>query len=91
MRKAGAGARGHTEASGGHPETGGDIFLWLEQDDMDLRSKKATQHHRATQTHRDAHCGGLNLRGYKQIHSKHYITAVAEGENCYLFILICVE
>ena len=44
MRETGAWASGDTEAGGGHPE-GADILLWLEQDDVDLGSKEAAQHH----------------------------------------------
>lgn len=61
MRETGAGASGNTEASGGHPE-GADILLRLEQDDVNLGSEEAAQHHRPTQTDRDAHGGGLHLK-----------------------------
>lgn len=60
LREAGAGARGHAEAGGGDSE-GADVLLRLEQDDVDLRSEEAAQHHRAAQADRDAHGGGLNL------------------------------
>lgn len=60
LREAGAGARGHAEAGGGDSE-GADVLLWLEQDDVDLRSEQAAQHHRAAQADGDAHSGGLNL------------------------------
>lgn len=60
LRKTGAGASVYTEAGGVHPECT-DILLWLEQDDVDLRSKEATQYHRPTETDRDAHGSGLYL------------------------------
>lgn len=60
LGEAGARAGGHTEAGGGDSE-GADILLGLEQDDVDLRSEQAAQHHRAAQADRDAHGGGLNL------------------------------
>lgn len=65
LRETGAGPGGDTEAGGCHPQ-GADILLWLEQDDVDLRSKEAAQHHRPTQTDRDAHGGGLNLQDERQ-------------------------
>lgn len=61
MRKTGALASGDTEAGGGHPQ-GADILLRLEKDDVDFRSKEASQHHRTTEAHRDAHGGGLHLQ-----------------------------
>lgn len=60
MREAGAWPGGDAEAGGGNSESA-DILLRLEQDDVDLGSKEATQHHRPTQTDRDAHGGGLHL------------------------------
>lgn len=60
LREAGAGACGHAKAGGGDSE-GADVLLRLEQDDVDLWSKQAAQHHRATQADGDAHGGGLNL------------------------------
>lgn len=60
LREAGAWAGGHTEAGGGDSE-GADVLLGLEQDDVDLRSEQAAQHHRAAQADGDAHGGGLNL------------------------------
>lgn len=60
LREAGARAGGHAEAGGGDSE-GADILLGLEQDDVDLRSEEAAQHHWAAQADGDAHGGGLNL------------------------------
>lgn len=68
---AGAGSRGRrrgrgrgrhrgTEAVGGDPQRG-HVFLRLEQDDVNLGSKEAAEHHRAAQTDGDAHGGGLHL------------------------------
>lgn len=68
---AGAGSRGRgrrrgrhggAEAVGGDPERR-HVLLRLEQDDVDLGSEEAAEHHRAAQTHRDAHGGGLHLWG----------------------------
>jgi len=61
LREAGARASGHTESSGGHSERT-DVLLGLEEDDVDLGSEQASQHHWTTQTHRDAHGSGLYLR-----------------------------
>ena len=65
FRVAGAGGRGRSGHCGaeavGRDSERGHIFLRLEQDDVDLRSKEAAQHHRAAQTDRDAHGGGLHL------------------------------
>lgn len=44
MRETGAGARGNTEAGGGHPQVA-DILLGLEHDDVDLWSKETAEHH----------------------------------------------
>lgn len=44
MREAGARASGHTESSGGHSERG-DVLLGLEEDDVNLGSEEAAQHH----------------------------------------------
>ena len=38
------------------------VLLWLEEDDVDLGGKEASQHHRTAQTHRDAHGGSLHLK-----------------------------
>lgn len=40
----------------------GDVLLRLEHDDVDFRSKHASQHHKSTQTDRYAHGRGLDLR-----------------------------
>lgn len=65
---AGAGSRGRrrgrhrgTEAVGSDPERR-HVLLRLEQDDVDLGSEEAAEHHRAAQAHRDAHGGGLHLQ-----------------------------
>lgn len=60
MRETGAWAGGDAEAGGGHSQCA-DILLWLEQNDVDLGSEEAAQHHRPTQTDGDAHGGGLHL------------------------------
>lgn len=61
MRVGGAGSRGGR----GEPVVLGpqrcDVLLRLEQYDVDLGGEEAAEDHRATQTHRDAHGGGLNL------------------------------
>lgn len=44
LRETGAGARGNTEAGGGHPQVA-DILLGLEHDDVDLWSKETAEHH----------------------------------------------
>lgn len=73
MRKTGARASGDAEAGGGHPE-GADILLRLEQDDVDLRSKEAAQHHRPTEADRDAHGGGLHLEEHRKVKKKKKVT-----------------
>lgn len=60
MRETGACSGGDAVARGGHSESA-DILLRLEQNDVDLGSEEAAQHHRPTQTDRDAHGGGLHL------------------------------
>lgn len=70
LRETRAWASGHTEASGGHPE-GADILLRLEQDDVNLGSEEAAQHHRPTQTDRDAHGGGLHLEEEPDVGRSH--------------------
>ena len=60
MREAGARAGGEAVPGAGRPEAA-HILLGLEQDDVDLRGEEAAQHHRAAQTDRDAHGGGLHL------------------------------
>lgn len=75
MRETGSWACGDAEAGGGHSQSA-DILLWLEQDDVDLGSKEAAQHHRPTQTDRDAHGGGLHLeeeRGVRKLILKNFI------------------
>jgi len=66
LRKTGGRASIDAEAGGRHPE-GADILLWLEQDDVGLRSKKAAQHHRPTETDRDAHGCSLHLEDERDV------------------------
>ena len=70
LRETGALAGGDAETGGGHSERA-DILLRLEQDDVDLGSEEAAQHHRPTQTDRDTHGGGLHLKERRDIH-RHY-------------------
>lgn len=65
FRVAGAGTRGRsrdrgTETAGGDTKRG-HIFLWLKEDDVNLGSEEAAEHHRTTQTDRNTHGGGLYL------------------------------
>lgn len=65
FRVAGAGSRGRSghrgaEAAGGDSKRG-HVFLGLKQDDVNLWSKEAAKHHRATQRDGNAHGGGLHL------------------------------
>lgn len=45
------------------------VLLGLEKDDVHLGRKQAAQHNKATETHRDAHGGGLHLgeNGHKAL------------------------
>lgn len=66
MRETGAWASGDAEAGGGHSESA-DILLRLEQDDVDFGSEEAAQHHRPTQTDRNAHGGCLHLEEEREV------------------------
>lgn len=66
LRETGARACSDAEAGGGHPE-GADILLRLEQDDVNLGSEEAAQHHRPAQTDGDAHGGGLHLKEEREV------------------------
>jgi len=66
LRETGGGASGDADAGGGHSESA-DILLRLEQDDVDLGSEEAAQHHRPTQTDRDAHGGCLHLGNEREM------------------------
>lgn len=65
FRVAGTGSRGRSrhcgaEAAGGDSKRG-HVFLGLKQDDVNLWSKEAAEHHRATQGDGNTHGGGLHL------------------------------
>lgn len=66
FREAGAGSGGRSGYGGAEAarcdSEWGHVFLGLEQDDVDFGGEQAAENHRTTQTDRDAHGGGLNLK-----------------------------
>lgn len=65
FRVAGAGSGGRSGHRGaeaaGRDSKRGHIFLGLKQDDVNLWSKEAAEHHRAAQGDGNTHGGGLHL------------------------------
>lgn len=58
----GVGGPGATDAEPVEVESVSDhVLLGLEKDDVHLGCKQTAQHNKATETHRDAHGGGLHL------------------------------
>lgn len=62
LADAGAGpGGGAAEAAGGH-SVADHVLVGLEEDDVQLGSEEAAEHHRAAEADRHAHGGGLHLR-----------------------------
>ena len=62
LAKAGAGSGSCTAEAAGGCAVADHVLLRLKQDDVQLGCKQTAEHHRATETYRHAHGGGLHLQ-----------------------------